>query len=155
MGRQGKSKCRTEKMDSRERGTRGRQSGREAPPLRLHIIYIKFFRKHETETCGMKSALWFVISELFSSLKAFVPTVRPIAKGDGESCKCNTAKLQCPWLSSPVPQLRETSRCQVKFFCLDWNGICLNCMCVTFVVRSIYFRCKHSKWIWNKLRPDW
>lgn len=29
----------------------------------------------------MKSVLWFVMSELFSSLKAPPPTVRPIAKG--------------------------------------------------------------------------
>lgn len=42
----------------------------------------------------MKSVLLFVISELFSSLKAPLPTVRSTAKGHSESCKCNTAYPQ-------------------------------------------------------------
>lgn len=87
-----KVKAGPEKDRQQREGHRGRHGvGGSSSEAQYHLYQVFNKTKYETGACGMKSVLWFVISELFSSLKAPLPTVRPIAKGHSESCKCNTA----------------------------------------------------------------
>lgn len=84
------SKGKTWARQTAERGQKGADRVRGNSSEAQYHQYQVNKTKYDTGACGIIYVLWFVISELFSSLKAPLPTVKPIAQGHSESCKGNT-----------------------------------------------------------------
>lgn len=85
------SKGKTWARQTAERGQKGADRvGGNSSEAQYHQYQVINKTKYDTGACGIIYVLWFVISELFSSLKAPLPTVKPIAQGHSESCKGNT-----------------------------------------------------------------